>query len=94
MLAVGRETGPAGGDERLVGLLESLRRTHHAVLQPATLLVTAAVQGLQNRAAEAAGFVEHRVQHIGSEILVARQRLDLLIGKQLVQHETHIGNRC
>ena len=91
---VGRNAGPTGGGELPVSFLEAVGRAHHTVLQPAPLLVAAAVQRLQDRLAEPAGFVEHRVQHIGREILVARQALQLLVGKQLVQHEFHVLEGC
>lgn len=92
----GGEAGPAAVDELRVGLLEAGRGGDLAggLVEHAADFVTHAVERRQHGGAEAAGFLEHGVHHVGGgvgEAEAGEQGFDL---EHVMQGETDIGKRC
>ena len=88
-----RGAGPAAFDELLIGFLEAARRAHHAVLEGAAFLVAGAVEGEQHLGTDLAGFLEHGVDQVVAEILIALVGLQAAAVEQFAQHELHVAKR-
>ncbi|KAG1389976.1 hypothetical protein G6F59_015357 [Rhizopus arrhizus] len=89
------QAGPAAIDELVVGLLEAGRRGHltGGLVEHAADLVTHAVERGQHGGAEAPGFFQHGIDHVGGgvgEAQAGEQGFDL---EHVVQGETEVGKR-
>ncbi len=91
----GGQAGPAAIDELVVGLLEAGRGGHFTggLVEHAADLVADAVERGQHGGAEAAGFLQHGIDHVGGgvgEAQAGEQGFDL---EHVVQGETEVGKR-
>ena len=91
----GGQAGPAAIDELVVGLLEAGRGGHFTggLVEHAADLVADAVERGQHGGAEAAGFFQHGIDHVGGgvgEAQAGEQGFDL---EHIVQGETEVGKR-
>ena len=91
----GGQAGPAAIDELVVGLLEAGRGGHFTggLVEYAADLVADAVERGQHGGAEAAGFLQHGIDHVGGgvgEAEAGEQGFDL---EHVVQGETEVGKR-
>ena len=75
-LRIERHAVPAAFDEFPVGVPESGRRAHHAVLEDRALLVAAPVQRSDHLAGQPAGLVQDGADQIAGRFFVAGQRGD------------------
>ena len=90
-LGIMRQRWPAALNKTLVGLLESIRGGHYAVLPLTALLVTDAIQRCQFLLGKLGPLDQNRINHVGRCVLTARQvGVMLLKIEQLIQHETDI----
>src|SRR5215470_20028960 len=74
---IAAERGPAALAEGVVGLSETLRRAHHAILEGAALLVAAAIERQQHLLAKLRALLEHGFEEIRRRLLVARKLAEL-----------------
>ena len=93
VVGVAGQPGPAALAEGGVGFLEALGRGDHAVLQPAALLVAAAVQRLEDVFANLGRLAEHGVDQVGGMLLVAGEPGQFADVEEFVEHEAHVVER-
>src|SRR5439155_17190160 len=88
------DADPSVLGERLIGLLEALRRADIAVCPLRPFPVTYGIDRTQYLARELARFLEDGVDQGGGGRLLPRQTGHLLESRQLVHDEAHVVNRC
>ena len=86
--------GPAAFDVELVGLGEARRQGDDAVGEFGVRLVADAVERRKDVGRQLAGFVEHRVDHIGGRIGIGRARGEAGQIGDAIEHETLFGGRA
>ena len=91
---VGREgqAVPAAVHILPVGVLETVRRAHRAVIQHRALLVADAVERCDRTGRQLARLVQHRIQQIGRDLGEAVDPAQIVEIAHGVEHEAHIAD--